>query len=109
MRAPNQKKTRKLFGTTSHGVPVKVFSANRFQLGSQTMRRFDILVAYPPVFDYLEIAEEPTMVIGLDFLRQFHFQIDQKNQFVLLGREQESGSLGRHKIDHYHRGRAPRY
>lgn len=103
-----KEKTRLLFGTAKSGVEVKVFSANRFQIGSHSMRQFDILAADPPVFDHLGISDEPVMVIGLDFLREFRFQIDRKNQAVLFGRQQPPGSLGRHTISPQH-GRAPRY
>jgi len=103
-----EQKTRILFGTSKFGVDVKVFSARRFQLGSHSMRRFDILAADPPVFEHLGIADEPTMVIGLDFLREFRFQIDRKYKSVLFGRQQPPGSIGRHTISPEH-GRAPRY
>ena len=102
-------KTRRLIGTANHGVEVRVFSANRFQLGSHVMRRFDILAADPPLFEHLGVAEDPVMVIGLDFLREFRVQIDRKNTVILFGREQAPGSLGRHTINHHHKGRAPRY
>lgn len=103
-----EQKTRLLFGTSKFGVDVKVFSAKRFQLGSHSMRRFDILAADPPVFEHLGIADQPTMVIGLDFLREFRFQIDRKYQAVFFGRQQPPGSIGRHTISPEH-GRAPRY
>ena len=62
----------------------------------------------PPVFEHLGIADQPKIVIGLDFLRKFRFQIDRKSQKVVFGRLPPPGEIGRYKVSPEH-GRAPRY
>ena len=88
----DMEKTRRLIGTASLGVQVKVFRARRFKLGAHTMSGFDILAADPPLFDHLGLQDQPTMVIGLDLLRQFHLQIDRASKVARFGRERPEGS-----------------
>lgn len=101
-------KTRRLFGTAAMGVQVKVLSARKFKIGAHTLRDFDILAADPPLFRHLGISDDPTMVIGLDFLRRFRLQIDRDDGVIHLGREAPPGSARRFRISPQ-QGRVRRY
>jgi len=55
---------------------------------------FEILSADSAVFGYVGRSDQPTMVLGMDYLKHFRLQIDREKQEMIFGRK-ESKSAGR--------------
>jgi predicted aspartyl protease len=81
---PNEEKTRELLGITGEGVPIRVATARRFSLGRHRVLGPDLLVADPAIFAHLGLADEPVMVLGLDYLSIFRVQLDRRERRLVL-------------------------
>lgn len=81
---PNEEKTRKLHGITGAGVAIRVATARRFSLGRHRVKGPDLIVADPAIFSHLGLADEPVMVLGLDYLSIFRVQLDRRESRLVL-------------------------
>lgn len=86
----NSKKTEQLLGITGNEYDVRIARIKRVDLGRLRLERLDLLVSDPRLFEYLGIAEEPVMVIGMDFLSSFRVQIDRKREKFYLRNRRDS-------------------
>jgi hypothetical protein len=82
---PNIEKTQILQGVSGKGIPVRVATARKFTLGAHRVSGPDLIVADPPLFAHLGLAEEPAMVLGLDYLSIFRVQLDRRRGYLVLG------------------------
>ncbi len=57
---------------------------HRIEVGDSFMDRVQISVADPSIFEHLGLDEKPAMVLGLDYLKHFRLQIDQRNNVAVL-------------------------
>ncbi|HPE46870.1 MAG TPA: aspartyl protease family protein [Hyphomonas sp.] len=80
----NVDKTQKLFGATGGDQSLRIATAKAMAIGDFRIATVDILVTDPPLFDYLGVAEEPAMVLGLDLLSSFRVQIDRRRNRLIL-------------------------
>tara|TARA_R110002124_G_scaffold223188_1_gene388555 strand:+ start:4650 stop:5717 length:1068 start_codon:yes stop_codon:yes gene_type:complete len=81
---PNEEKTKTLHGITGDGVAIRVATARRFSLGRHRVLGPDLLVADPAIFAHLGLADEPVMVLGLDYLSIFRVQLDRREGRLVL-------------------------
>ncbi|WOR14929.1 retropepsin-like aspartic protease [Hyphomonas sp. FCG-A18] len=87
-------RTMELYGTGPDSSPIRVMRANRFDIGHHRKQDFEILSADSAVFGYVGRSDQPTMVLGMDYLKHFRLQIDREKQEMIFGRK-ESKSAGR--------------
>jgi predicted aspartyl protease len=80
----NVEKTQTLLGATGGGVAVRVATARLFTAGRHRIPGLDLLVADPALFSHLGRSEQPTMVLGLDYLSAFRVQIDRRRKYLVL-------------------------
>ena len=80
----NVEKTQTLQGATGGDQSLRIASARMVALGDYRMANVDILVADPPLFDYLGTQDQPAMVLGLDLLSAFRMQIDRRRSRLVL-------------------------
>jgi len=80
----NVEKTQVLQGATGGNQSLRVSSARLFAIGDYRVAKVDILVSDPPLFEYLGLDEEPSMVLGLDLLSAFRMQIDRRRHRIIL-------------------------
>nr|WP_321361283.1 aspartyl protease family protein [uncultured Hyphomonas sp.] len=80
----NEDKTKRLQGATSGDLSLRIATARSMQVGDYRLSRTDILVSDPPLFEFLGISEEPSMVLGLDLLSAFRVQIDRRRSRLIL-------------------------
>ena len=82
--AVNEAETKRLLGITGEEYDMHVANISRFELDEVTMNGFNMVVSDPALFDHLGMADEPVMILGMDFLSQFRVQIDRKNNLLYL-------------------------
>ncbi|MEM9055653.1 MAG: retropepsin-like aspartic protease [Pseudomonadota bacterium] len=87
-------RTLELYGTGPDASPIRVMRANRFDIGDHRKQDFEILSADSAVFGYVGRRDQPTMVLGMDYLKHFRLQIDREKQEMIFARK-ESKSAGR--------------
>ena len=80
----NVEKTQILQGATGGDQSLRVASARQLAIGDFRIAKVDILVTDPPLFDYLGMSEQPSMVLGLDLLSAFRVQIDRRRHRMVL-------------------------
>lgn len=80
----NVEKTEALQGATGGDLSLRIASARVITISEFRISNADILVTDPPMFEYLGIAEEPAMVLGLDLLSAFRMQIDRRRHRLVL-------------------------
>jgi Aspartyl protease len=80
----NEEETKRLLGITGDDFDMHVARVSRFELDEVDMTGFDMVVSDPALFEYLGMADEPVMILGMDFLSQFRVQIDRKNNLLYL-------------------------
>lgn len=85
----NAEKTKLLLGATGGRLAVSISGVRTLSVAQFDMRKFDMIVADPPLFDDLGLQTEPAMLIGLDILSLFRVQIDRKRQQLVLTPRQE--------------------
>ncbi|MEZ5945890.1 MAG: aspartyl protease family protein [Hyphomonas sp.] len=79
----NPEKTKILQGATGgYGALLEITTVRRCAIGGYEFKRADVLVSDPPLFELLGLAEEPAMVVGMDFLSEFRMQIDQSRKEI---------------------------
>lgn len=91
---PNLEKTRLLQGIAGDGVAMRVATARKFHLGKHKVTGPDLLVADPPLFEHLGMADEPAMVLGLDYLSIFRVQLDRRRNHLVLGLQSRNNGMG---------------
>lgn len=91
---PNDEKTKTLHGITGSGVAIRVATARRFSLGRHRVLGPDLLVADPAIFAHLGLADEPVMVLGLDYLSIFRVQLDRREQRLVLSSQGSKRGMG---------------
>lgn len=57
---------------------LRTIMAQNMSLGDLHWRRISSLVADPPVFEMLDLDEKPTMLVGVNFLRELKIVLDRK-------------------------------
>tara|TARA_R110000772_G_C13256359_1_gene434973 strand:- start:73 stop:1059 length:987 start_codon:yes stop_codon:yes gene_type:complete len=82
---PNDEKTKTIRGITGGNVAIRVATARKFTLGHHRVTGPDLLVADPALFAHLGMADEPAMVLGLDYLSIFRVQLDRRRGYLVLG------------------------
>jgi predicted aspartyl protease len=80
----DDEKSQLLQGATGGGTFVRVATARRFSFGDFYFSGADLLVADPFLFESLGLAEEPAMVLGLDYLSLFTVQFDRRRSQMVL-------------------------
>lgn len=80
----------KMKGATEGAALASTMRVRTLRLGRHKLSGFEILVADPPLFEHLGIADEPSMVLGLDLLRHFRVQIDRERGHMILSRPNRS-------------------
>ena len=80
----NEEETQRLLGVTGGDYDMHVARVSRFELDDVDMAGFNMVVSDPALFDYLGMADEPVMILGMDFLSQFRVQIDRKHNLLYL-------------------------
>tara|TARA_R100001369_G_scaffold89927_1_gene128161 strand:+ start:777 stop:1769 length:993 start_codon:yes stop_codon:yes gene_type:complete len=80
----NEEETQRLLGITGGDYDMYVARISRFELDGVDMASFNMVVSDPALFDYLGMADEPVMILGMDFLSQFRVQIDRKHNLLYL-------------------------
>lgn len=63
---------------------VQIYRLRRLQFGENHVSKFDIPVLETDMFSTLGFGDEPMMVMGMDLLEHFRFQLDQKRQRIVL-------------------------
>lgn len=63
---------------------VSVAAVKRFSVARFSVRRINMIVADPAMFDDLGLRDEPAMLLGLDLLSLFRVQIDQRRGYIFL-------------------------
>lgn len=91
---PNEEKTKTLHGITGGGVAIRVATARRFSLGRHRVLGPDLLVADPAIFAHLGLADEPVMVLGLDYLSIFRVQLDRRERRLVLSSQGSKRGMG---------------
>ena len=81
---PNDELTQLLQGATGGSTDVRVASARKLAIGEFNFLRAEILVADPFLLTSLGLADQPAIVIGLDYLSQFTVQFDRRRERVVL-------------------------
>lgn len=82
---PNDEKTQTIRGITGGNVAIRVATARKFTLGHHRVTGPDLIVADPALFSHLGMADEPAMVLGLDYLSIFRVQLDRRRGYLVLG------------------------
>jgi predicted aspartyl protease len=82
---PNDEKTQTIRGITGGNVAIRVATARKFTLGNHRVTGPDLVVADPALFTHLGMADEPAMVLGLDYLSIFRVQLDRRRGYLVLG------------------------
>ncbi len=90
--------TQQLYGADATFTGVSVVSARRLSIGRHGMEDFLILSADPALFDYLGLADEPIIVLGLDTLKNFRMQIDREKKYIYLSRAETRSSGRRFRV-----------
>ena len=80
----NRERTQALWGVTGGEHDLRIATARTLQFGDYRVSKVDILVTNPPLFEYLNLGEEPAMVMGLDLLSSFWMQIDRRRNRLIL-------------------------
>lgn len=80
----DDEKTQLLQGATGGAMPVSVASVKRLSVARFSIRRLNMIVADPAMFDDLGLRDEPAMLLGLDMLGQFRVQIDRRRGYFIL-------------------------
>lgn len=79
-----EEKSLLLQGATGGDTRVRVASARKMTLGDFYFSGADLMVADPYLFESLGLAEEPAMVLGLDYLSLFTVQFDRPHNRMVL-------------------------
>jgi len=80
----NDELTRLILGATGDKEKAWVVSVRRVRLADFFVERPHLLVSDPVLLEKLGLADEPIMVLGLDFLSRFRLQFDRRNQKLIL-------------------------
>ena len=80
----NEQETERLLGITGDEYDMHVAHISRFELDEVKMTGFNMVVSDPALFEHLGMADEPVMILGMDFLSQFRVQIDRKYKLLYL-------------------------
>jgi len=80
----NEDETKRLLGITGDDYNMHVAHVSRFELDDVDMTGFNMIVSDPALFEHLGMADEPLMILGMDFLSQFRVQIDRENNLLYL-------------------------
>ena len=86
MTKTNAEKTKILQGATGEDSSLRIATVNSFVIGEFRVSGADVLVSDPPLFEYLGLNDEPTMVLGVDLLSSFRLQIDRRRNRVILSK-----------------------
>lgn len=76
--------TRYLLGATGETEDLWVGTPRKVRLGDFMVERPSLMVSDPVLLDRLGLADQPVMVIGLDFLSKFRVQFDRPRSHLLL-------------------------
>jgi len=79
-----EEKSLLLQGATGGDKRVRVAGARKMTLGDFYFAGADLMVADPFLFESLLLAEEPAMVLGLDYLSLFTVQFDRPHNRMVL-------------------------
>ncbi|ABI75485.1 hypothetical protein HNE_3276 [Hyphomonas neptunium ATCC 15444] len=80
----DDEKTQMLQGATGGAMAVSVASVKRLSVARFSVRRLNMIVADPAMFDDLGLSDEPAMLLGLDLLSLFRVQIDLRRGYLIL-------------------------
>jgi len=83
MRA-NSELTQRLQGATGGNEDVRVASARKLTIGDFYFSNIELLVADPFLFEGLGLADQPAIVLGLDYLALFNVQFDRRREQMVL-------------------------
>lgn len=89
----DEEKTKILRGVTGGTLPVSVAYVKRMSVANFNMRRFNLVVADPAMFEDLGLDDEPAMLLGLDVLALFRVQIDRRRGEIVLTPEDNAPSV----------------
>ena len=81
---PNDELTKLLQGATGGSTNVRVASVRKLAIGEFDFLRTEIVVADPFLLTSLGLADQPVIVIGLDYLSRFTVQFDRRRERVVL-------------------------
>lgn len=73
-------------GSTEGHQMARRLTVRQLTLGEYALSNFRLIVADPPLFEHLGMADEPAMVLGLDALSNFRVQIDRHRNRLYLSR-----------------------
>lgn len=71
-------------GATGHSMPAIALQVGHIEVGSREWRDVQVAVADLHVFDVLERAGQPTMILGSDLLFEGRLVVDYENASVLI-------------------------
>ena len=80
----DEEKSTLLQGATGGQMVVSVAAVKRFSMARFSVRRINMVVADPAMFDDLGLRDEPAMLLGLDLLSLFRVQIDRRRGYIFL-------------------------
>lgn len=80
----DEEKSTLLQGATGGRMAVSVAAVKRFSVARFNVRKINMVVADPAMFDDLGLRDEPAMLLGLDLLSLFRVQIDRRRGYIFL-------------------------
>lgn len=89
----DDEKSTLLQGATGGRLAVSVASVKRFSVARFNVRKINMVVADPAMFDDLGLRDEPAMLLGLDLLSLFRVQIDQRRGYIFLTAREEGPNM----------------
>lgn len=89
----DDEKTQRLQGATGGSLAVSVASVKRLSVARFSVRRLNMIIADPAMFDDLGLRDEPAMLIGLDLLALFRVQIDRRRGHIILTPKDEGRTV----------------
>lgn len=80
----NDELTRIILGATGDKEGAYIVNVRKVRLADFFVERPNLLVSDPVLLEKLGLADQPVMVLGLDFLSRFRLQFDRRNQKLIL-------------------------
>ena len=80
----DEEKSTLLQGATGGQLAVSVAAVKRFSIARFSVRKINMVVADPAMFDDLGLRDEPAMLLGIDLLSLFRVQIDRRRGYIFL-------------------------